>query len=144
MDSPKLTGHAVMESDRPMRTYLVGLMYHDPESWALWNRGVIEDYESTTGVFVEAESEEQALNWSGVIAEALLRHVTGDPSLTSAQFGYECWIVPDPRESCWSHCLDFFQHVGCGQMPDLESMTSAAYGEWQSKRTRNGSRFSSG
>ncbi len=30
-----------------MATFLVGIQYHEPESFALWKRGVIEDYESS-------------------------------------------------------------------------------------------------
>jgi hypothetical protein len=117
-----------------MHEYLVGLMYHDSESFALWKRGIAEDYESTTGLFIEAESEVDALKWGGVVAVELLRHVTLEPSLTCEQFGYECWIEPDPQTSSWSHCLDFFQHVHCGQMPVLEKMTSDAYAKWQNKQ----------
>jgi hypothetical protein len=117
-----------------MREYLVGLMYHDLESFAQWKRGEIEDYESTTGVFIEAESESDALQWGGIIANGLLQYVTRDPSLTREQFGYDCWIEPDAGQSGWSHCLDFFPHVRCGQMPILDRMTSDAYAEWKNKR----------
>ena len=46
-----------------MQTFLIGLMYHEPESWRLWNAGVISDYESSTGVFVDAQTEQDALAW---------------------------------------------------------------------------------
>lgn len=118
-----------------MREYLVGLMYHDVESFALWKRGVTEDYESTTGLFIEADSETDALKWGGIVADELLRHVTREPSLTCDRFGYECWIEQDPQKSHWRHCLDFFQHVRCGQMPVLDRMTSDAYVKWQNKNT---------
>ena len=81
---------------RAMPEYLVGLMYHEPEDFALWNRGVTEDYESTTAVYIEAESEVDALKWGHTIGDELLRHVTGDRSVTCEQFGYECWIEIDP------------------------------------------------
>jgi len=40
--------------------YLVIFQYHEPEPRQLFERGVIEDYESTTGVFIAAESAEDA------------------------------------------------------------------------------------
>lgn len=48
--------------------YLVIFQYHEPEPLQLFERGVIEDYESTTGVFITAASEEEALNWCKAIA----------------------------------------------------------------------------
>jgi len=134
---PKLISHVTDPSeDSDLPEFLVGLMYHDTQSYALWNKGIIEDYESTAGIFIQAETDLEALKWGRVIAGELLRHVTRDPSLTCAQFGYECWIEPEPKNSSWRHCLDFFQHVTVGQMPVLDSMTSDAYREWQDKHTK--------
>lgn len=36
--------------------YLVIFQYHEPEPRQLFERGLIEDYESSTGVFIKAES----------------------------------------------------------------------------------------
>ena len=35
-----------------MPQYLVGILFHEPEPFAQWNRGLIEDYESSTGARV--------------------------------------------------------------------------------------------
>jgi hypothetical protein len=113
-----------------MPEYLVGIGYHEPEAFALWNRGAIEDYESSTGVFVEADTPADALAWAGRVGEALLRHINGDPALDWKAFGYDCWLEESPAASGWGHCLDFFPHVRVGQMPDLDRMTTAAYRRW--------------
>ncbi|MBN6727858.1 hypothetical protein [Burkholderia multivorans] len=114
--------------------YLVIFQYHEPEPLQLFERGVIEDYESTTGIFITAASEEEALNWCKAIAQALLCHCNDDRSLDWTRFGYSCWIEPGPGKSTWGHCLDFFQHVQVDEMPDVDAMSTAAYTRWQSKR----------
>jgi hypothetical protein len=35
---------------------------------------------------------------------------------------YYCWPVESPSTSCWAHCLDRFQHIDCGEMPNLQQM----------------------
>ena len=64
-----------------MPEYLVGIVYHEPEAFAAWNRGATEDYESATGLYVEADTPEAALAWAGRVGEALLRHANADSSL---------------------------------------------------------------
>jgi len=115
--------------------YLVGIMYHEPEPLAQWNRGLIEDYESSTGLFIEADSSDAAIGWGEEVGQVLLRHANGDPTLDWRTLGYYCWLEPSPRESGWGHCLDFFQHVRVGQMPDLARMTTAAYRRWLAQRS---------
>ena len=113
-----------------MFEYLVGIMYHEPESFALWNRGVIEDYESSTGLFITADTAEDAIRWGEEVAHALLRHANNDSALDWNGFGYFCWVEESPRDSGWGHCLGFFQHVRAGEWPDLSRMTTAAYSRW--------------
>jgi hypothetical protein len=113
-----------------MQEYLVGIMFHEPGSLALRNRGIIEDYESTTGLFIEADSAENALRWGESVGEALLQDVNQDSALDWRAFGYYSWIEPSPSTSHWRHCLDFIQHVRVGQMPDFKRMTADAYRQW--------------
>jgi hypothetical protein len=113
-----------------MTTYLVGMLYHEPESWALYQAGVIEDCESTTGIFVDASSPEEALAWGEKIAETLLRKSNNDESLDWKGLGYFCWIEAEPTTSNWKHCLSFFQHVELGEWPDFNALGSAAYKKW--------------
>lgn len=123
-----------------MPQYLVGIMFHEPEAFELWNRGIIEDYESSTGLFVDADSPTQAIAWGENVGQQLLRHVNRDDSLDWKVFGYHCWIEPSPSTSSWNHCLDFFLQVRVGQIPDLDQMGTEAYRRWQerqSNRTNN-------
>ena len=99
------------QGGEPDGEYLVGIGYHEPEAFALWNRGMIEDYESSTGLFVEAATPEEALAWAGGLGEDLLRHVNGDPALDWKAYGYDCWLEDAPAASGWGHCLDFFPQM---------------------------------
>jgi hypothetical protein len=118
-----------------MAEFLIGFSYHEPEPYALWNRGVIEDYESSTGVFIEASSPDEALEWAERIAEALLRKCNSDESLKWADWQYQCWIEEKPEESDWKHCLAFFQRVRSGEWPDLEKMDTPAYAAWMERNS---------
>jgi hypothetical protein len=113
--------------------YLVILQYHEPKPRQLFERGVIEDYESTTGVFIAAESAEDALIWCEAIAQEVLWRCNDDRALDWTHLGYRCWIESDPDISSWSHCLGFFQHVRVGEMPNVDAMGTAAYVSWQKR-----------
>jgi hypothetical protein len=104
-----------------MPEYLVGIMYHEKESFALWKRGVIEDYESSTGLYIDADNPDHALAWGAQVGSALLKHA--DPGTTADWNAlYYCWLVESPATSNWAHRLDKFQHVRVGQMPNLQQM----------------------
>jgi len=111
--------------------YLFIFQYHEPESLQLFERGLTEDYESTTGVFIEAESAEEASIWCQVVAQELLRRCNNDNTLDWKRSGYSCWMESIPEISPWSHCLSFFQHVHVGEMPNIDAMGTAAYVSWQ-------------
>jgi hypothetical protein len=115
--------------------YLIGVMYHEPEAYRLWKSGLIEDYESSTGLFVEADSAEAAVEWGEEVGQTLLRHANGDATLDWKSLGYFCWFEESPHNGSWGHCLDFFQHVRVGQWPDLEGMGTSAYTRWLGRRT---------
>ncbi len=117
-----------------MPEYLVGILYHEPESYSLWQRGVIEDYESSTGLWVTAGTPAEAVAWAERVAEALHRRVNGDPALDWAGTGYFCWVEESPETSGWAHCLDFFPRVRAGEMPPLDRMDTEAYVRWQEQR----------
>ena len=116
-----------------MSRYLVGIMFHEPEPYALWNRGIIEDYESSTGLFVSANTREEAISWGEVVGQLLLRRLNNDPDLNWADCGYSCWIEDDVESSEWSHCKDFFQSVDVGVVPNLDEMGTAAYERWMER-----------
>jgi hypothetical protein len=110
--------------------YLIGLTFHEPARWDLFQRGITEDCESSTGLFVEAQTPDAALEWAAHVASELLRHANRDPSLDWRALGYWCWIEDDPERSSWSHCLGFFERVKVGEMPDLNEMGMEAYTRW--------------
>ena len=58
------------------------------------------------------------------------KSLIGQPSASA-------WLEDSPQSSGWQHCLDFFQHVRDGQMPDLEGMTTEAYQRWLERRGRS-------
>lgn len=119
-----------------MTHFLIGLMYHEAEAWRLRTSGLLEDYESSTGVFIDAESERAALAWGEHVAQELMRHVNRDEAIGWREFGYYCWVEKSPAESSWSHCLEFFQHIDAGAHPDYDAMGTAAYERWYESRRR--------
>lgn len=113
-----------------MPEYLVGICYHEPEPYALWKLGLIEDYESSTGLWVTPKSPAEAVAWGERVGEALHRKVNTDPTADWLA-EYSCWLEESPSTSGWAHCLDFFQRVHVGEMPPLERMGTKAYVDWQ-------------
>jgi hypothetical protein len=112
-----------------MPEFLIGFGYHEPEPYASWQRSEIEDYESSTGLWVEASTPQEAVEWGSHVAEALHRLVNSDPA-ADWRSEHTCWAEPTPSASGWSHCLDFFLRVRVGEMPDLSQMGTAAYERW--------------
>jgi len=113
-----------------MKKYLVGISYHEPEPYALWGKGVIEDFESSTGIFINAASEEEAIAWAEKIAAKLFAKENPKETMSWESFGHDCWIEDDWEKSGWSHCLDFFQTVDVEQYPLFELMGTRAYSIW--------------
>jgi len=116
-----------------LTTYLVGIMYHEPEPFVLWNAGVIDDYESSTAVFIDAPSRDEAIAWGEAIGEAALRKLNSDDGLDWKSFGYFAWVEDSVETSGWSHATSFFQHVKVGEMPDLSKFSADAYKEWAAR-----------
>jgi hypothetical protein len=118
-----------------MPEYLVGISYHEPEPFARWQRGLIEDYESSTGLWVTADTPAEAVAWGGRVGEALHRHANGDPTADWTGAGHFCWLEESPEASGWAHCLGFFPRVRVGEVPPLDRMGTAAYNRWLERRT---------
>jgi hypothetical protein len=119
-----------------MPEYFVGLSYHEPGAYALWQRGVVEDFESSTGLWVTGDTPAEAVAWAEQVAEALHRRVNGDSAADWRGAGHFCWVEESPAASVWAHCLDFFRRVRVGEMPPLDQMGSEAYACWQEQRRR--------
>lgn len=111
--------------------YLVIFQYHEPEPRQLFERGAIEDYESSTGVFIKAASAEEALIWCEAIAQELFRQCNDDRTLDWKHLGYSSCVETTPEKSPWGHCLSFFPRVHVGEMPNVDAMGTAAYVRWE-------------
>ncbi len=96
----------------------------------LYQKGVVEDCESSTGIFIDAPSPEAAVGWGEKVAEALLCKANADETLDWKSLGYYCWIEENPSGSNWKHCLSFFQHIKTGEWPNFEAMGTPAYTQW--------------
>jgi len=117
-----------------MTKYFVGISYHDSETYGMWEKGVIEDFESSTGIFILANSESDALSWAEEIGEKLFAKENPSETKDWKNFEHFCWIEKNLNKSGWSHCLDFFQIVKVGHFPDFKKMGSGAYERWNKIR----------
>lgn len=97
------------------------------------NKSTGTDFESSTGVYIFAETEEDALIWGNEVSEQFFKLVHDDINLSWKKFNYAYWIEYDLKNSGWEHCLEFFPEVKCGLLPDLSLMTTEAYVEWCKK-----------
>ena len=117
-----------------MDKYLVGISYHEPETYKLWKKGLIEDYESSTGIFINANSRNEAIAWGKKIGERLFQKENPKEIKNWNSFGHFCWIEEDWNKSGWKHCFDFLQTVNIGIYPDFDKMGSKAYANWVDKK----------
>ena len=109
-----------------LNEFLIGIMYHEPESWKLWNKGIIEDYESTSGVYISAENVESAIAWGEEIGQKVLDLLNKDELLNWKELGYYAWHIEIPSESDWSHCLNVFPKVTVGEYPEISSFDNSS------------------
>jgi hypothetical protein len=119
-----------------MPDFLVGFSFHEPEPFSQWQRGLIEDYESSTGLWVTANTGEEAIIWGQQVAEVLHRYVNDNPSADWRADGHSCWLEESPAESCWKHCLSYFQRVRVGEMPPLDQMDTESYIRWRERESK--------
>jgi hypothetical protein len=112
-----------------MPTFLYGFGYEQKDEMD-HNRATGSDFESSTGVFIDAPSEADALAWGCEISEAFMRYAHGNPSVSWRALRYAHWIEPDPESCSWKHCLSFFPKVRVGEFPDFARMTTQAYVDW--------------
>jgi len=119
-----------------MSVYLVGIMYHDTESYRRWNKGLTEDYELSTGIFITAEFEGEALAWGNQISAMLFKKINPDESADWKSFGYDSWIE-NIEGGCWKQNYGCFQSVKIGELPNFDLMGDDAYEKWLSARKVN-------
>jgi hypothetical protein len=113
-----------------MEKYLVGISYHESEHFESLEKGIYEDYESATAIFITANSTEEALAWGEIVAEELFKKKNPNESDSWKSFGHYCWIEEDWKESNWEYCLEFFRNINYGTHPDYEKIGIKAYLKW--------------
>lgn len=93
-----------------MPEFLYGFGYEQKDEME-YNRRTDSDFESSTGVFIDAATEAESREWGREIAEAFVHYAHDDPSISWRAIGYADWIEQDPESSSWKHCLLFFPRV---------------------------------
>ncbi len=117
-----------------MNTYLIGLSWCDPEEVAAYvHAGFDDDPTCSTGLFVMAEDEAAALSWATEVCKWHMVYLFAGKNYHLEQLEIHCWVDADPKNSRWTHCLDFFQRIEVGQEPEFEKMTAEAYVNWCNK-----------
>lgn len=116
-----------------MNTYLIALSWCDPEQVAAYVRvGLDDDPRCATGLFITAENEAAALAWANEVCQKYMAYLFAGKNYLLKDVEIFCW-VDDVQKTCWKHCLDFFQKVQVGQVPEFPKMTTEAYIEWCKK-----------
>jgi hypothetical protein len=59
------------------------------------------DDEDSEALFIEAESEDEALKWGREVSERFMRQLHGDSSVSWTALGYAHWIEADPAGRGW-------------------------------------------
>jgi hypothetical protein len=114
-----------------MTAFLIGLSWWDPEEVAACKRvGLDSDPRCSTGIFVDADTGDEALSWGKAVANKHMEFLFGEKNFAPDALAVFCWIEADPEHSSWKHCVEFFQRVSVGQFPDFHRMTTEAYSEW--------------
>ena len=114
-----------------MSTFLVGIGWSDPEEVAAYERvGLDDDPRCSTGLFLDASTQEEALSWAEKVAANYMEFLFRQKQHPQKAFEVFCWVEQRPESSAWKHCLGFFQRIAVGQFPDFQNMTTEAYTEW--------------
>ncbi|MGL1935433.1 MAG: hypothetical protein OCD01_10445 [Fibrobacterales bacterium] len=101
-------------------TYLIGFLYHQPRTMNLFNAGMLNEYESSSGFYVSASSKENAFEWGEKVAEKIFQDLNNDPTLTLKKSGYHAWVIDVPEQSSWRNKLETFPKIDIGEFPHLD------------------------
>jgi hypothetical protein len=114
-----------------MNAFLIGLSWCDPEEVRAYVcAGLDDDPRCSTGLFIMAEDEAAALSWGNEVSQKYLGFLFAEKNYQPEQLEVHCWVEADPQDCSWAHCLDFFQRVQVGQVPEFPKMTAEAYLNW--------------
>jgi hypothetical protein len=114
-----------------MNAFLIGMSWCYPEEVAAFKRvGLDDDPRCSTGLFVVAENPDEAVKWANSVAEKFVAYLFQGKQYALGSLELFCWVVQEPGQSSWKHCLDFFSKVSLGEYPDFQNMTPEAYSDW--------------
>jgi hypothetical protein len=114
-----------------MNPFLIGLSWCDPEEVAACKRaGLDDDPRCSTGIFINADTAEEALYWGEAVANKYMEFLFREKNYVPEALEVFCWIEANPASSSWKHCLAFFQRIPVGQNPDFRELTTEAYSAW--------------
>ena len=87
------------------------------------------DDEDCEAVYIQAESEQAAVEWGAEIAEEFLRCLFKDPNVSWKKRTYAGFIDNHPTTK-WTpeECARNLQHVNYGEMPDIAKMVNESWG----------------
>jgi hypothetical protein len=114
--------------------YLVTVYYVDPDVYQQYLDGEFDtfedfDYVASTGLYINAESEEKAVDWGKEIAKEYCDFFFKEKNYDFNYEDFGCYSHANIKNG-WEHCLEFFQIINDGEFPDFNKMKVAVYLEW--------------
>ncbi|MGL1902567.1 MAG: hypothetical protein OCC49_10555 [Fibrobacterales bacterium] len=100
--------------------YLIGFLYHQPRTMNLFNAGMLNEYESSSGFYVTAPDEQSAFTWGEAVAEKIFQDLNNDSTLSLKKSNYYVWVVDSPEKSNWRNKLNTFPKIAIGEFPHLD------------------------
>ena len=83
-----------------MTTFLIGLSWCDPEEVAACKRvGLDDDPRCSTGIFIYADTGEEALSWGKTLADKYMESLFREQNYAPDAMEVFCWIEANPGES---------------------------------------------
>ncbi len=107
-----------------MPRYLYIFTFQSPEQRAAAASNPATAEESSRGLFIRAEAEDQALAWGTEIAEAFVKTLFSDPAVSWKSLHYDHWLETRPEKEYPKDILAALPEVDCGQFPDFDRLRS--------------------
>ena len=104
---------------------LYGFGFETPRQ-RLLNDGNGRDDEDSGCLFIECESAGEALRWGRVVAEAFMKWLYSDDSISWAESGYADWVNASPEAEYTPEQLANIACVPVGKMSDLSIISGQA------------------
>ena len=105
-----------------MPRYLYIFTYQTPDQWAAAGATPGTPDESSRALFIKADNPEQALTWGSEIAEAFVKCLFTDSTISWQRLNYDHWLEAQPEQEYPKDILAALPEVNYGQLPDLGSL----------------------